>query len=51
MPRWMDRVNQGGFRTYPDCPLTLSIDYQPKANLDKYDATAPIRSGWGAMVF
>ena len=36
---------------YPDCPLTLSIDYQPKANFDGSDATAPIRSGWGAMVF
>jgi hypothetical protein len=36
---WMDTVNQRG----SPGPLTLPIDYQPKANLEKYDPQPSLR--------
>jgi len=33
---WTESTNERP-QTYPDCPLTLSIDYNQKANLDKYE--------------
>ena len=39
---WTESLNRD-LHTYPDWPLTFSVDYNQKANLDKHDSQPSLR--------